>query len=109
MERLTVPYLALAAQLAALPANTVQTHQLHKLLTRPRIGTQRRVHPHRRLPALMVTGLRKNLGLSQSDFAAALGVSISTLSKWETGDRRPDAAAAKLLRILQQKPEYITA
>lgn len=59
--------------------------------------------------ALMVTSLRKNLGLSQSDFATALGVSTSTLSKWETGDRRPDAAAAKLLRILQQKPEYITA
>jgi len=59
--------------------------------------------------ALMVTSLRKKLGLSQKDFAASLGVSISTLTKWETGDRRPDAAAAKLLRILQQSPEYITA
>lgn len=59
--------------------------------------------------ARMVANLRKKLGLSQTDFAAALGVSVSTLSKWETGDRSPDAAAAKLLRILQQNPEYITA
>ena len=56
----------------------------------------------------MVNGLQKKLRLSQSDFAVAPGVSTFTLSKGETGDRRPDAAA-KLLRILRQKPEHITA
>lgn len=53
--------------------------------------------------------LRHSLQLSQGDFAAALGISKSTLSKWESGERRPDAAAAKLLRILKQQPGCITA
>ncbi len=59
--------------------------------------------------ARMIADLRRDLNLSQSDFAAALGVSKSTLSKWETGERRPDAATGKLLRILRKQPEYITA
>ncbi len=58
--------------------------------------------------AAFVSDIRRSLGLNQGDFAAALGVSQSTLSKWETGARRPDAAAYKLLRILRQKPELIT-
>lgn len=59
--------------------------------------------------AAQVRELRHSLQLSQGDFAAALGVSKSTLSKWESGERRPDAAAAKLLRILKQQPGCITA
>ena len=59
--------------------------------------------------AAMVTTLRRRYGLSQADFSAALGISKSTLSKWETGDRRPDGAAHKLLRILQTTPELISA
>ena len=59
--------------------------------------------------AAQVRELRHCLQLSQGDFAAALGISKSTLSKWETGERRPDAAAAKLLRILKQQPGCITA
>ncbi len=59
--------------------------------------------------AAFVSDIRRSLGLNQGDFAAALGISKSTLSKWETGARRPDAAAYKLLRILRQKPELITA
>ena len=56
-----------------------------------------------------VSSLRRSLGLNQGDFAAALGVSQSTLSKWETGARRPDAAAYKLLRILRDHPTLIGA
>jgi len=55
----------------------------------------------------MVSRLCKKLRLSQSDFAVVPGVSTSPQSKRETGDHRPDAAA-KLLRLLRQKPEYIT-
>ena len=58
--------------------------------------------------AAQVRELRHSLQLSQGDFAAALGISKSTLSKWESGERRPDAAAAKLLRILKQQPGCIT-
>ena len=59
--------------------------------------------------AQLVLSLRRSLGLNQGDFAAALGVSQSTLSKWETGARRPDAAAHKLLRILRDHPNLISA
>lgn len=59
--------------------------------------------------AKLTTDLRRSLSLNQADFATALGVSKSTLSKWETGERRPDAAATKLLRILSSKPELLNA
>lgn len=59
--------------------------------------------------AAMVSALRRRYGLSQADFSAAIGISKSTLSKWETGERRPDGAAHKLLRILQNTPELISA
>lgn len=59
--------------------------------------------------AKLTADLRRSLSLNQADFATALGVSKSTLSKWETGERRPDAAAAKLLRILSSKPELLNA
>lgn len=59
--------------------------------------------------AKLTADLRRSLSLNQADFATALGVSKSTLSKWETGERRPDAAAAKLLRILSNRPELLNA
>lgn len=59
--------------------------------------------------AKLTADIRRSLSLNQADFAAALGVSKSTLSKWETGERRPDAAASKLLRILSRKPELLNA
>lgn len=57
----------------------------------------------------LVTDLRRSLGMNQSEFAATLGISKSSLTKWETGERRPDAAALKLLRILRDNPQLITA
>lgn len=36
---------------------------------------------------------RENLGMNQTDFAAAAGVSRKTLFGYETGERAPDAAA----------------
>ena len=34
--------------------------------------------------------LRKEVGMSQSDLANALGIERSTIAKYETGDRYPD-------------------
>ncbi len=65
--------------------------------------------PTNRDTAAFISALRQDMGLNQQDFAAALGVSKSTLSKWETGTRRPDAAAYKLLRILRNNPGLISA
>jgi putative transcriptional regulator len=50
---------------------------------------------------------RKQLGLSQSQFADAFGVSASTLKKWEQGQRFPTGAARTLMKIIKREPEAV--
>lgn len=54
-----------------------------------------------------IGALRAKYGLSQKDFAALLGVGLSTLIKWENGIRRPSGAAARLLQIAEKHPEAV--
>lgn len=49
--------------------------------------------------------IRTKLKLSQSAFAALLGVSTRTLQDWEQGRRSPQGPAIALLRIAEQHPE----
>ncbi len=49
--------------------------------------------------------IRARLQLSQSAFAALMGVSLRTVQDWEQGRRKPSGPAAALLRIAEQKPE----
>lgn len=51
--------------------------------------------------------LRQRLGLSQSQFAAAFGVSVSTLQNWEQKRRFPDGPARVLLTIIDREPEAV--
>src|SRR5262245_8842076 len=46
-----------------------------------------------------VTALRRFVGLTQQQFADALGISVHTLRNWEQSRRRPDGPALALLRI----------
>jgi putative transcriptional regulator len=54
-----------------------------------------------------VTALRKFVGLSQVEFAKALGISVSTLRNWEQGRRKPEGPALALLRIAARHPRII--
>jgi putative transcriptional regulator len=54
-----------------------------------------------------VRAIRKRLDLSQSAFAALLGVSKRTLQDWEQGRRIPRGPACSLLRIVNQHPEAL--
>lgn len=54
-----------------------------------------------------ISALRRRLGLTQPQFAAALGVPLSTLSKWEVGTRIPSGAAATLIHLLEQHPHLV--
>ena len=56
-----------------------------------------------------IARLRKSQGMSQKDFAAVLGVSPSTLVKWEHGLRRPCGPSAKLLDLIEKHPELINS
>jgi putative transcriptional regulator len=54
-----------------------------------------------------VVRVRLKSGLSQAQFAAALGVSKRTLEQWEQGRREPSGAAKQLLRIVERHPEVL--
>ena len=63
-------------------------------------------HVHR-VAMSAVTEARTRAGLSQSQFAALLGVSARTLQEWEQGRRQPTGAAQTLLTIAARRPEVL--
>lgn len=52
---------------------------------------------------------RKKTGLSQSQFAALMGVSVRTLQGWEQGRKQPSGAARTLLAIASTNPKALLA
>jgi putative transcriptional regulator len=54
-----------------------------------------------------VASLRRFVGLTQAQFARAMGISVHTLRNWEQGRRRPDGPAVALLRIAARHPRIL--
>ncbi len=54
-----------------------------------------------------VAQARAASGLSQSKFAALMGVSVRTLQEWEQGRRRPSGAAQTLMIVATRHPEIL--
>lgn len=52
---------------------------------------------------------RNKTGLSQSQFAALMGVSVRTLQGWEQGRKQPSGAARTLLAIASTNPKALLA
>jgi putative transcriptional regulator len=67
-------------------------------------GKVGRIH---RVSVSRVTRARSKSGLSQSQFARVLGVSVRTLQEWEQGRRKPSGAAKALLTIAARRPDVI--
>jgi putative transcriptional regulator len=54
-----------------------------------------------------VAETRARVGLSQSEFARLLGVSVRTLQEWEQGRRAPSGPARMLLAIAHKNPQAL--
>lgn len=50
-----------------------------------------------------IRSLREQAHLSQAVFAAVLNSSLSTVQKWEVGDKKPSGPSLKLLNIIERK------
>lgn len=56
-----------------------------------------------------IKGIREASRVSQAVFAALLNTSLSTVQKWEIGQKRPTGAALKLLHLVQKRGLEIVA
>jgi putative transcriptional regulator len=54
-----------------------------------------------------IKAIRRNLHVTQIEFAHMIGVSIGTLRNWEQGRREPEGPAKALLRIAAVKPQAV--
>jgi len=52
--------------------------------------------------------LRKSLGLTQEQFAATVGVTFSTVNRWESGKSTPSPLAMKQIELLYYENEKKT-
>ncbi len=61
------------------------------------------------IPLVDVKAIRRRLGMSQSEFARMIGVSVATLQNWEQGRRRPEGPARALLKVAAENPKAVSA
>jgi putative transcriptional regulator len=58
-------------------------------------------------PRWEIMAARAQSGLSQAEFAQALGVSKRTLENWEQGRAQPTGAARQLLKLAARYPDTV--
>jgi putative transcriptional regulator len=54
-----------------------------------------------------IVALRRFIGLTQTQFAKAMAISVHTLRNWEQGRRHPEGPALALLRIAARHPRIV--
>jgi putative transcriptional regulator len=63
-----------------------------------------RVHVPERID---VRAIRAGLGMTQARFAAAFGLSLHTLRKWEQEGREPEGPARAYLKVISRNPDAV--
>ena len=61
------------------------------------------IPPVESLRPTQIKRIRESLKVSQSVFAALLNTSVSTVQKWEIGQKKPTGTALKLLHLVQKR------
>jgi putative transcriptional regulator len=61
------------------------------------------LQPVKTLNAAQIRRLRTRNRVSQAVFAAYLNTSLSTVQKWERGQKKPNGPSLKLLNLVEQK------
>lgn len=59
--------------------------------------------PIRKLSPRQIRSIRARARMSQALFAAVLNTSVSTVQKWEIGEKRPSGPSLKLLDVIERK------
>lgn len=72
-------------------------------------GENPKAEPGEFVEDLQPARIRERLGMSQTEFAAALTIPVATLRNWEQGRVPPDPAARALLRIVAREPKLALA
>ena len=57
----------------------------------------------RDLTPRQIRAVRQRARMSQAVFAAFLNTSVSTVQKWEVGEKKPSGPSLKLLNVIDQK------
>ena len=65
--------------------------------------------PVKPLSPSKIKKIRETSRVSQAVFAALLNTSVSTVQKWEIGQKRPTGTALKLLHLVQKRGLEIVA
>jgi putative transcriptional regulator len=61
-----------------------------------------------RVPAEVdVKAIRRKLGMTQAEFAAAFGFGLDAVQNWEQGRRRPEGAARAFLKVIDREPDAV--
>ena len=61
------------------------------------------------LEPMQIKQIRETSRVSQAVFAALLNTSLSTVQKWEIGQKRPTGTALKLLHLVQKRGLEVVA
>jgi putative transcriptional regulator len=54
-----------------------------------------------------VRAIRRQLRMSQQEFARVYRIPLATLKNWEQGRRQPDAPAAACLQVIAKRPREV--